>query len=114
MGVRVNTSELGEGGADEPPDEHSPSPAEPVLGDAAARRAGQVRRLAAEASAAQPTGASDGFYAATQAQAARLPLAAAAPSGRSAPEAALPREQIPLAYRASVKRYFLLEHSNER
>jgi hypothetical protein len=33
---------------------------------------------------------------------------------RSAGEAALTREQVPIAYRASVKRYFLTEHGKER
>jgi hypothetical protein len=41
-------------------------------------------------------------------------MSGAVPAPRSAGEAALAREQLPLAYRASAKRYFLLQHGRER
>lgn len=115
MGVRVNTSELGEGGDDQPPDVPSESPEGPLLGKASARRAAQLRQLASASSDADDhAGGADGFYAVTQAQAARVGMTSPVPAQRAAGEAALAREQVPLGYRASVKRYFLLEHGRER
>jgi len=114
MGMRVNTSQAGAGGEDTPPDTPSEGIGEPVLGKPTLRLAAQLQRLATGAAQNDPgPGSSEGFYAATQAQAARFDFAAAQASERSANEAALTREQVPIAYRASVKRYFLTEHSKE-
>ena len=52
----------------------------------------------------------EGAYAATQAQTARVGLSAVQAARPGASDAAIAREQIPVAYRASVKRYFLTEH----
>ncbi len=115
MGMRVNTSEAGAGGEDTPPDAPSEGVGEPVLGKPTLRLAAQLQRLSAGTAQNEPaSGAAEGFYAATQAQASRLDFAAAEVAERSASEAALTREQVPIAYRASVKRYFLTEHGKER
>jgi hypothetical protein len=114
MGVRVNTSQAGAGGEDTPPDTPSEGVGEPVLGKPTLRLAAQLQRLGTGAAQNDPGSvASEGFYAATQAQAARLDFAAAQAPERSANEAVLMREQVPIAYRASVKRYFLTEHGKE-
>ena len=115
MGTRVNTSEAGAGGEDTPPDAASEGVGEPVPGKPTLRLAAQLQRLSAGTAQNAPgSGAAEGFYAATQAQAARLDFAPAEAPQRSANEAALTREQVPIAYRASVKRYFLTEHGKER
>jgi hypothetical protein len=115
MGMRVNTSEAGAGGEDTPPDAPSGGVGEPVLGKPTLRLAAQLQRLSAgTAHNESAAGAAEGFYAATQAQAARLDFTPAQVAEPSAGEAALTREQVPIAYRASVKRYFLTEHGKER
>ena len=115
MGMRVNTSEAGAGGEDTPPNAPSEGVGEPVLGKPTLRLAAQLQRLSAGSVQDQPaSGAAEGFYAATQAQAARLDFTAAEVAERGANESALTREQVPIAYRASVKRYFLTEHGKER
>jgi hypothetical protein len=115
MGMRVNTSQAGPGGEDTPPDTPSEGVGQPVLGKPTLRLAAQLQRLATGTAHDDPgSGSSEGFYAATQAQAARLDFAAAQARQPGANEAALAREQVPIAYRASVKRYFLTEHSKER
>lgn len=115
MGMRVNTSQAGAGGEDTPPGTPSEGVGEPVLGKPTLRLAAQLQRVSAGAAQNEPgSGTSEGFYAATQAQAARLGFTAAEAPQRSANEAALTREQVPIAYRASVKRYFLTEHGKER
>lgn len=115
MGMRVNTSQAGPGGDDTPPEGPSESPGEPVLGKPTLRLAAQLQRLGAGTAQNEPgSGTSEGFYAATQAQAARLDFAAAEAPARGADEAVLTREQVPIAYRASVKRYFLTEHRRQR
>ena len=115
MGMRVNTSEAGAGGEDTPPDAPSGGVGEPVLGKPTLRLAAQLQRLSAGTAHNEPAaGAAEGFYAATQAQAARLDFTPAQVAETSAGEAALTREQVPIAYRASVKRYFLTEHGKER
>lgn len=113
MGVRVNTTEAGAGGEDTSPDAPSEGLGEPALGRPTPRLAAQLQQLAASVSPAEASSGSEGFYVATQAQAARLDLTAAPSPRRSASEAALAREQVPVAYRASVKRYFLIEHGKE-
>jgi len=86
-----------------------------VLGKPTLRLAAQLQRLSAGTAHNEPAaGAAEGFYAATQAQAARLDFTPAQLAETSAGEAALTREQVPVAYRASVKRYFLTEHGKER
>lgn len=112
MGMRVNTSEAGEGGEDTPPDTPSEG-AEPVLGKPTLRLAAQLQRLSTGSGQNDSPGMGEGFYAATQAQAALVDLAPAQGPQRSAAEAALAREQVPLPYRAAVKRYFLTEHGKE-
>jgi len=115
MGMRVNTSQAGAGGEDTPPDTPSEGLGEPVLGKPTARLAAQLQRLSAGTAHNEPVAsAAEGFYAATQAQAARLDFTAAQLAERSANEAAVDREQVPVAYRASVKRYFLTEQGKER
>ena len=115
MGMRVNTSEAGAGGEDTPPDAPSEGVGEPVLGKPTLRLAAQLQRLSAGAAQNDPaSGTAEGFYAATQAQAARLDFTAAEAPQRRADETALMREQVPVAYRAAVKRYFLTEHGKER
>ena len=112
MGMRVNTSQAGEGGEDTPPDTPSEG-AEPVLGKPTLRLAAQLQRLSAGSGQSDSPGLGEGFYAATQAQAALVDLAPAPGAQRGAPETALAREQVPVPYRAAVKRYFLTEHGKE-
>jgi len=115
MGMRVNTSQAGEGGEDTPPDTPSEGIGEPVLGKPTLRLAAQLQRLNTGAGQSDAGGsAAEGFYAATQAQAARFDFQTAEAPVRGADEAALTREQVPIAYRSSVKRYFLTEHGKER
>ncbi len=115
MGMRVNTSEAGAGGEDAPPDAPSEGVGEPVLGKPTLRLAAQLQRLSAgTVQNESASGAAEGFYTATQAQAARLDFTTAAVAEHGANESALTREQVPIAYRASVKRYFLTEHGKER
>ena len=115
MGMRVNTSQAGAGGEDTPPDTPSEGIGEPVLGKPTLRLAAQLQRLATSGAPQNDLGSasSEGFYAATQAQAARLDFAGAQGPEHSVSEAALGREQVPMAYRASVRRYFLTEHDKE-
>lgn len=114
MGMRVNTSQAGPGGDDTPPEGPSEGAGEPVLGKPTLRLAAQLQRLGTGAAQNDPgSGTSEGFYAATQAQAARLDFAPAEVPSRTSDEAVLTREQVPIAYRASVKRYFLTEHRKE-
>ncbi len=114
MGVRVDVSQVGPGGEDTPP--NSPSEGgEPVLGKPTLRLAAQLQHLGAGAVHNDPDpGTREAFYAATRAQAARLDFAAAEAAAGNASEMALMRKQVPVAYRASVKRYFLIEHAKER
>jgi hypothetical protein len=115
MGMRVNTSQAGAGGEDTPPDTPSEGLGEPVLGKPTLRLATQLQRLSTGAAQTEEApGSAEGFYAATQAQAARLDFTAGRAPQRSGGEAALAREQVPIAYRASVKRYFLTEQGKER
>jgi hypothetical protein len=113
MGMRVDTTQAGPGGEDAPPDAPGEALGESALGKPTPRLAAQVQRLSAGVSPAEAEGAAEGFYVATRAQAARLDLTAAPAPARSAGEAALAREQVPVGYRGSVKRYFLTEHSKE-
>jgi hypothetical protein len=114
LGMRVNTSQAGEGGEDTPPDAPSEGLGEPVLGKPTVRLAAQLQRVATKPSEGESAaGASEGFYAATRAQASRVDFAAVDAAPPRTQEAALAREQVPVAYRASVKRYFLTEHSKE-
>jgi hypothetical protein len=84
-----------------------------VLGKPTLRLAAQAQRVGASALPGETGGTDEGFYVATQVQAARLGLTAAPALQRSVGEAALAREQVPVPYRASVKRYFLIEHGKE-
>jgi hypothetical protein len=113
MGMRVNTTEAGPGGADTPPEAPTEGLGEPVLGKPTLRLAAQAQRVGASALPEETRGTDEGFYVATQVQAARLGLTAAPALQRSVGEAALAREQVPVPYRASVKRYFLIEHGKE-
>ena len=113
-GMRVNTSQAGEGGEDTPPEAPSEGLGEPIVGKPTARLAASVQRLdSAPGQADAPALGSEGAYAATQAQNARVGLAGVQASRQGASDAAIAREQIPVAYRASVKRYFLTEHGKE-
>lgn len=113
MGMRVSTTEAGPGGGDTPPDAPSEALGVPALGKPTPRLSAQVQNLGVGAPPGEQQGAAEGFYVATQAQAARLELMTAAPPAHGSREAALTREQVPVAYRASVKRYFLIEHGKE-
>lgn len=112
-GMRVNTSQAGEGGEDTPPDAPSESLGEPVIGKATARLAAQLQHVDSAATQGELKAlGNEGGYAATQAQTARVGLTAAELTAQRA-DAAVSRAPIPIAYRASVKRYFLTEHGKE-
>ena len=113
-GVRLDVSQMGPGGDDTPPDRPSAGDSEPVLGKPTQRLAAQLRQVAAGAAHSdQDPGTGEGLPAATQAQAARVEFAATQASTRAASEAALTRSQVPVAYRASVKRYFVQQHADD-
>ncbi len=112
-GMRVNVSEPGEGGQDTPPDAPLSEP-ESVLGEKTERLGAQLNRLATGPAGAQAAGESEEFYAASQAQAARVDFSPSQGAPRGTHEAALSNEQVPVAYRGVVKRYFLIEHGREQ
>ena len=113
-GMRVNTSDAGEGGEDTPPEAPTEDLGGSVLGKATARLAARLQRLDNAVPEGDPHAlGGEGSYAATQAQTARVGLSAVPAARPGASDAAIAREQIPVAYRASVKRYFLTEHGKE-
>ena len=113
-GMRVNTSDAGEGGEDIPPEAPTEDLGGSVLGKPTARLAARLQRLDNAAPEGDPHAlGGEGAYAATQAQTARVGLSAVQAARPGASDAAIAREQVPVAYRASVKRYFLTEHAKE-
>lgn len=88
---------------------------EPVQSSPAARLATRMQRLDDRVAAGESTKrGKDSPYTVTEAGTARTGLSAVRAVRPGARDAALARAQIPVAYRASVRRYFLTEHGKER
>ena len=88
---------------------------DPVLGRRTLRLAAQLQRVRVEHNdGEQDEGTPEAFYAATRAQAARLDYQTVTARPRATNEESLDAEQMPLAYRAAVKKYFLTEHAKEK
>jgi len=80
-----------------------------------ARLATRMQRLDDKVAAGDSTKhGKESPYTVTEAGTARTGLSAVRAVRTGASDAALAREQIPVAYRASVRRYFLTEHGKER
>jgi len=108
-GMRVNLSDPGDGGMDTPPDAPLSEP-QSVQGPKTERLAVQLNRVSTGPADRQNAGENEGFYAASQAQAARVEASAGVAAVRGSTEAARIDERVPLAYRNVVKRYFVNEH----
>lgn len=103
------------GGEGTPPAELSGTAGEPVQSSPVARPATRMQRLDDTVAAGDSTKhGKESPYTVTEAGAARTGLSAVRAVRTGASDAALAREQIPVAYRASVRRYFLTEHGKER
>jgi len=103
------------GGEGTPPAELSGTSGEPVQSSPVARLATRMQRLDDKVAAGDSTKhGKESPYTATEAGTARTGLSAVRAVRTGASDAALAREQIPVAYRASVRRYFLTEHGKER
>lgn len=88
---------------------------EPVQSSPVARLATRLQRLDDRVAAGESTRqGKENPYTVTEAGTARTGLSAVRAVRPGASDAALAREQIPVAYRASVRRYFLTEHGKER
>jgi hypothetical protein len=116
MGRRVGVSQAGAG--DTQPPKGNPAgdaPSDPVLGKPTQRLAAQLQRVRVEHNdSEQDEGTPGAFYAATRAQAARLDYQTVTARQRATNEESMDAEQMPLAYRAAVKKYFLVEHAKEK
>jgi hypothetical protein len=116
MGRRVGVSQAGAG--DTQPPKGNPGgdlASDPVLGKRTLRLAAQLQRVRVEHNdSEQDEGTPEAFYAATRAQAARLDYQTVTARPRATNEESLDAEQMPLAYRAAVKKYFLTEHAKEK
>lgn len=87
----------------------------PVQSSPVARLAIRMKRLDDRVAAGESTlHGKESPYTVSQAGTARTGLSEVRPVRPGASDAALAREQIPVAYRASVRRYFLTEHGKER
>ncbi len=103
------------GGEGTPPAELSGTSGEPVQSSPVARLATRMQRLDDKVAAGDSTKhGKESPYTVTEAGTARTGLSAVRAVRTGASDAALAREQIPVAYRASVRRYFLTEHGKER
>jgi hypothetical protein len=112
-GMRVNISEQGDDGTDTPPDAPLAEP-ESLMGRKTERLGAKLDRIATDPVGVQSGGESEGFYAVSQAQAARVEFGSGAGTARATRETALSGGQVPMAYRGVVKRYFVNEHGRER
>ncbi|MBL8533220.1 MAG: hypothetical protein JNL33_05125 [Betaproteobacteria bacterium] len=113
-GMRVNLDQIGDDGDDTPPDAPLSEPGT-LHGKRTERLAVTLDRIMDTARGTQTAaGASEGFYAASQAQAARVELSPVADTARGRSEAALSGSTVSAAQRNAVKRYFLLEHGREK
>ncbi len=98
-----------------PPAGPSGNSERPVQNSPAARLATRLQRLDDRVAAGESTRqGKETPYTVTEAGTARTGLSAVRAVRSKASDAALAREQIPVAYRASVRRYFLTEHGKER
>ena len=115
MGRRVGVSQAGGGDGEQPrSNPQGNADAEPVLGKKTQRLAVQLQTVKVEQSADEDrNGAEDAYYAATQAQAAKLDYEAVTAHRRSVNEQEVDRERMPLAYREAVKQYMIEQHRRE-
>lgn len=98
-----------------PPAGPSGNSERPVQNSPAARLATRLQRLDDRVAAGESTRqGKETPYTVTEAGTVRTGLSAARAVRPRASDAALARAQIPVAYRASVRRYFLTEHGKER
>lgn len=98
-----------------PPAGPSRNSGEPVQSSPVAPLATRLQRLDDRVAAGESTRqGKNNPYTVTEAGTARTGLSAVRAVRPGASDAALAREQIPVAYRASVRRYFLTEHGKER
>lgn len=113
-GMRVNINQTGDDGDDAPPDAPLSEP-ETLHGRKTERLVVKLDRLVAGSGGGQAASEeSEGFYEASRAQAARIELSATAAVARGRSDAAVSNEKVPVAYRGTVKRYFVLEHGREK
>ena len=98
-----------------PPEGPSGNPEESAPGSPGTRPATRMQRVDDKVAAGESTRhGKESPYAVTESGTARVGLSAVRALRPGASDAALAREQIPVAYRASVRRYFLTEHGKER
>ena len=116
MGRRVGVSQAGAGGED--PATGNPagdSPSDPVLGMRTMRLQAQLQRVHVKPSGNEDdNGTAESFYSATQSQDSTLSYQAVTGRQTASKEAVRDAQEMPLAYRAAVKNYFLTEHSKEK
>ena len=115
MGRRVGVSQAGGGDGEQPrSNPQGNADAEPVLGKKTQRLAVQLQTVKVEQSADEDrNGAEDAYYAATQAQAAKLDYEAVTAHRRSVNEQEVDRERMPIAYREAVRQYMIEQHRRE-
>ena len=116
MGRRVGVSQAGAGDTKPPKgDPAGDAASDPVLGKRTMRLAAQLQRIRVQHNdAPEDEGTPEAFYAATRAQAARLDYQTVTTRPHVTIEESMDAEQTPLAYRAAVKKYFLVEHAKEK
>jgi hypothetical protein len=112
MGRRVTQSSIGAGGkpGTSETSDHSDIEADGVLGKRTMRLGAQLQRVkipGADSESGYAQTLRDGLYAATRAQQAQLSYQNAPQRARYVTENAVGGERIPLAYRGTVKDYFL-------
>jgi hypothetical protein len=116
MGRRVGVSQAGAGSED--PATGNPagdSPSDPVLGMRTMRLQTQLQRVHVKPSRGEDdNGTAESFYSATQSQDSTLSYQAVTGRQTTSKEEMRDAQQIPLAYRAAVKNYFLTVHSKEK
>ena len=116
MGRRVGVSQAGAGSED--PATGNPagdSPSDPVLGVRTIRLQTQLQRVHVKPSrGGGDNGSAETFYSATQSQDSTLSYQAVTGRQTASKEEMRNAQQLPLAYRAAVKNYFLTEHSKEK
>ena len=116
MGRRIDVTRRGAGeGETQHGDPGGDAASDPVAGKPTQRLAAQLQRIRVERNdSVEDRGTPEAFYAATRAQAARQDYQEIAERSRGADARIIDHEQLPLAYRGAVKKYFLAEHAREK
>ena len=116
MGRRLGLSQAGAGSQDPATGNPDGSIAsDPVLGTPTLKLQTQLRRVGVRTGRIEDNdGSIDTFFSATQSQESALSYEAVVGRQTASKEEILEVRQLPLAYRAAVRNYFLTGHSREK